>query len=49
MIGTDPGIALKAKRDAMAIIAARPFYIINHHNVSMRKQGRNSLVCDDTF
>jgi hypothetical protein len=25
MIGTDPGIALNAKSDAMAIIAARPF------------------------
>jgi hypothetical protein len=28
MIGTEPGIALNAKSDAMAIIAARPFYYI---------------------
>jgi hypothetical protein len=25
MIGTDPGMAFHEKRDAMAIIAARPF------------------------
>jgi hypothetical protein len=25
MIGTEPGIALNEKREAMAIIAARPF------------------------
>jgi hypothetical protein len=29
MIGTDPGIALNANSDAIAIIAARPFYIVN--------------------
>ena len=29
MIGTEPGIALNAKSDAMAIIAARPFYFRN--------------------
>ena len=31
MIGTDPGMDLKAKRDAIAIIAARPFLQMRKH------------------
>ena len=40
MIGTEPGIALNAKSDAMAIIAARPFCFVSNNKVK-----HTNIVC----
>ena len=46
MTGTDPGIALKANKEAMAIIAARPFCI---YSPSEKNDGKHGARKTHTF